>query len=875
MGATLTVALFFVIPPIYAVNKQPSRHSHKRTKANKSHSRKQRKAQPTLSRQEVAKLLNWVPDASDPCNLCDGYFKEPSIATLPTLPSPVEKTPTNITWSGRGVYKLQGISILHRDVRVTQPGRVATADTATVYRSRKTGKITRVRLDGHVHLIENGRLIVSNHGALNLNQHTAELKTAAYHTKQPIKSNKGKFLNAWGLAKRAKRTDKGILKFWKATYTTCSPLAPTWMVHASYIELDKKKGVGHATNAVLTFKKIPIFYSPYYSFPLDHRRKSGFLTPHFGYDTHNGADLSFPLYWNMATNYDMTITPRIMTERGVLTSALFRYMNNHTAGQFYGAFIPNDRGFTTFKNDTIRSSVSNTQTTAIRQQYLRDLQSDSNNRAFFTGSNLFRFNEQWGGSFNLNYVTDPYYFRDFGNDYSQVEANQLLNEFKLHYSGLHWDATLMAQAYQTLHLIDQITTAVNNQYTRLPEIDIAADYPDFYGKLDFQLSAQFVNFLYSSNYYPVSQQQPLGQRLHIRPSISRSYDWAGGYIAPALYIDSVNYNSELATIPYTNTTIVPPVSSPPRPDLTASRNLPIVNIDSGLYFDRNFHFHNAEFVQTFEPRFFYLYVPYINQDKYPNFDTQEQPFTFSHLFALNRYTSYDRIQNANQISIGLSSRILRRNDASQILKMDVGAIYYGEIPRVRIRPEEIIERRNFSPIVGQLTYTPWEHWSFNTNGAWDPVRRQVDNAGIGGQYSADNRHIIYARYHFVHARGPSADALGLSQNTDLIRLGFSWGITKRWSILGNWYYNIARGRPESYFAGVQYDNCCFAVRVIANRSFTGVAPYSTMGNIRNQYRTAVFLQLQLKGLGSVGYQDPSAILGVLPGYDDPFKRRYI
>ncbi len=276
-----------------------------------------------LPDQVIADLLGWVSSDDPACGPCGGYFLEPEIIRNNPNPLPYQQLPTRVTAKGPTIFSQTGQSILQEDVRVTQPGRLTKADKAYVYRDRKTGKITHVRLVGHVRMEEHGKLMVSSKATLNLVKHTAETDKTAYRIYQQ-NFRMGEY-NGWGTAEDAKRLPDGIVTLRHATYSTCSPLKPSWQLTASRIKLDHKKKRGTAKNAVIKLYNIPILYTPYISFSTENERKSGLLGPLFQNSTKNGFGWSQPYYFNLAPNVDMTFYVDYMSKRGVQFNDLFRY----------------------------------------------------------------------------------------------------------------------------------------------------------------------------------------------------------------------------------------------------------------------------------------------------------------------------------------------------------------------------------------------------------------------------------------------------------------------------------------------------------------------------------------------------------------------
>lgn len=806
-------------------------------------------------RDVIAKLLGWVPTPTSLCYLCGGYFYEPEDIRQHPSPAPYKSQPTKVTAKGPTIFSQKGESILQDDVRVTQAGRLTRADKATIDRDNRTGKVSIIKLHGHVRMQEHGRLLTAKKGTLNLKNNTAELNEVAYKFTQ-YHARPGENAS-WGTAEKANRLSDGNLIFKNATYTTCSPLKPSWKMSAKKINVDQKKKRVTAKNAILKVWSIPVLFTPRISFSMHHDRKSGILSPLLANSSRNGFTAGLPYYWNMAPNYDMTITPTYYTKRRFEISSLFRYLTESTEGKLYISYLPDDKEFQRFKNNTI-AQFPNPENTPY-QPYIDKLKKTHNYRGYFAYSNKSKFNDKWKLNAELNYVTDPYYLRDLGAAINDVIANQLLNQVDLSYEGMHWNFTILGQAYQTLHLIDEINTPTVNQYMRLPELDTSADYPNIFGGVDFNLSMQAVNFMYHSAFPPATNTLPIGQRFHLRPTFERPFNWAAGYLTPGISFDSTSYN---------NTQPLPGQAR------ESSRNLPIFDLDSGLYFDRHFDFRQHDYIQTLEPRLFYLYVPYKNQDRFPVYDTQILPFTFDQLFAVNRFTGFDRLQNANQTSFGLTTRILNGDNANELLKADIGVAYYIDKPKVCLSPGCIQGNEHWSPIATRLTFHPTPSWSIGGNFSWDPKLTQTNNVQVNVSYTGDGRHIIGAGYTFVHAQpaSPIYSMVGFNNNSALYKVYLAWPLSTHWSTLGYFYYNATEHHPESYFAGLQYDSCCIALRLIVNRTFQGTIPQASGTRTFNQYNTSVMFQIQLKGIGSAGNSNPySLLVNDIPGYHDAFR----
>ncbi|MDF1759373.1 MAG: LPS assembly protein LptD [Coxiellaceae bacterium] len=791
-----------------------------------------------LSGKQIADMLNWLP-SKDSDNICGGSYKEPKLIVDNPTPTGVEDNATAVTADGPALFSSSGRSILQQNVVVTQPGRLINADKAYIYRNADNGKISAIELFGHVRFQQKDKLIVSQHAYLDLSDGSSVLDDGLYH----VLYNGGKHndLSAWGRAYQVKRRANGVIDLYgRASYTTCPPIKPSWMIHANRMHLDKHKGVGKAYGVVLKFHKIPLLYTPYFSFAIDKQRKSGLLTPIIGHTGPSGLDIALPIYWNMAPNYDMTITPRMLTKRGFQLNGQFRFLSNTTRGRYFGNFLPGDKAFRTFKQETLDTTAA----TAENLPYLNAIEGYTNNRWMVTINQHSAFGQGWTADFNVNRVSDSYYLKDFDITANGATANQLLNQADLHYRGQHWEFTGMFQGYQTLHPINQPIT--DDQYQRIPEIDSTANYPGLTNWLDFNMSTSLINFGYNSFFVP---NLPVGQRIHLRPSVSIPMNWAAGYVTPSLYVDNTDYVVE-HQLPYQ--------------DRNIARTLPIVDIDTGLYLDRPVHFGSHHLIETFEPQVFYLYVPYKNQSNIPNFDTYSLPFSFAQVFSLNRFTGYDRIQNANQFSLGFTSRFLNAYDGSQRFRFDVGTIYYMAEPKVCLNRDCAHTTNNFSPIVSDVTFNPANHWSTTATWAWDPNAKQTNNAGVTFNYIRDNSHLFSLQYNYVRETDGSVDIPSRQTHSNLIG-GTYFPLTSHWNGIAYAYYNLTDKHPESYYFGVEYNTCCWSLRFLTDRLWQNNIPAPGTGNT---YQTGYYVQLSLKGLGALANKNTDRLfMNTLPGYN--------
>ncbi len=797
--------------------------------------------------QKIAAELGWQPD---PSNFCQGYYKEPAIVKNYPHPGKINTELTHITAKGASTLSENGVSILQQDIVITQPGRRITSDKAYIYRNNKTGRVTKIILTGHVHLEESGRLIVSDKATITFYPQTIKLQHNAYHFYYQQ-------FHSFGTAQYAIHLSTKKIILHHATYSTCSPLSPSWQVKASKLIINKETNKGKAYNAVVVFKHVPIFYTPYLNFSLKHQRKSGFLVPYFSDNRYSGQDYSWPFYWNMAPNYDMLIVPEYYSLRGSRLTTYFRYLTQRTIGTFYATFLPNDQAFQAFRNNAIAEYSSPIYKPRVMNPYLNQLRGEDNQRGFFSFNNNTTFDANWTSQTILNYATDPYFFQDLtlravGAD---TLTNQLLNYFNLAYSGDQWtfDTTLID--YQTLHIIGQFKNPALDQYSRLPEFSTTAYYPDTLLGADTEFSGDLSNFQYSSTLAP---NYPTGQRLHIRPGLVWPIYFANGYVKPQLWVDTTAYTINDSNVFTKN---------------NPSRTLPIVAVDNGYTFEKLTRLFGSIFTDIISPRLFYLYVPYTNQNNLPNFDSYLLPFDLTQITALNRYSSYDRLQNANQIGSSITQHLYNES-GREIFSDSLGIIYYFTNPKVCLTPDCVMPQRQISPLFISATFNPTAHWSMNASTAWDAEFDRIDNTAGTLTYHKDADFSANLGFQFVREDNDSLNAADISNpnnlqystTTKLLTGGIAFPLSQKWRLFAYSDYNIAQRRLDTYYGGAEYNSCCWSLTFVAQRSYLNTT-LSNSGSIINNFDTSYFVRFSLKGLGGAGTGDIENLLKTtIPGY---------
>jgi LPS-assembly protein len=504
-----------------------------------------------------------------------------------------------------------------------------------------------------------------------------------------------------GEAERMDFEGEGRYRLKRGTFSTCSPNRD-WYVAADEIDLDYNRQVGEADSAKVVFMDTPIFYWPWFSFALNHERKSGFLAPTYSTSTTSGLELTIPWYWNIAPNMDATLAPRVLAKRGLQLNSEIRYLDPAYNGAARFEFLPNDH-----LTGTDRSAYALV-----------------HNHAFAPGLS---------GDINLNGASDDRYFTDLSSRVAMVSQANLLRQGRLMYSGGWWATTLMAQRYQTLQDPD---APVAIPYYRLPQLLVSALRPDLPGGLNFHFTGEFVAFDHPT--------QVIGQRTVIYPQLSLPIQGSSFYITPKIGLHQTRYNLDRqdAGVPG-----------------TLSREVPITSIDSGMVFERDLDWFGRALLQTAEPRLYYLNVPARDQSKIPVFDSALTDFNFAQIFAENRYGGTDRIGDANQLTAAMVSRLIDPGTGTELMRAALGQRYYFQNQQVTL-PTETARTNRKTDILAAFSGRIMPRVNLDAGWQYSPFYSRSERLNVGVRWQPDYGRVLNAAYRYTRDQVGQVDFSG-------------------------------------------------------------------------------------------------------------------
>ena len=653
-----------------------------------------------------------------------------------------------------------------------------------------TGNV-RLRHDGvelnadEVHYLRDSELVVAS-GDVSLQNDSLYMHAGQVEYSSASQEADLEDLSYWlrdsdgrGSASSARLTQAANARLSDVLFTTCPPGDPSWALEADRMDLDRAAGVGRARGVKLRFKQVPLLYLPYARFPLDDRRQSGLLYPSFGSSNDNGFDFALPWYWNIAPNMDATITPRIISDRGPMLQTEYRYMSNFGSGTFNAEYLPDD-------------DIKDTHRALVQFQHYSVLGPYSSLQA------------------DLNHVSDETYFEDFGDSLTASSRSFLQSSMRYQTGGEYWSAELSADAFET---VDPQISEASEPYNRLPRVVFDGRFP-LNNIMDLGLDAELVSFRRDSGIE--------GERIDVYPEIAASFYRPGYFVRPALGMRYTTYDLD--------------GGNSDSPD----RSTAIASLDAGLIFDRR---SEDGALQTLEPRLFYLYVPYEDQSDLPRFDTRELTFGFSQLFRTNRFTGADRQQDANQLTLALTSRFYNPDGRSNF-DISLGTIVYFRDQRVQLGNRPASDDST-SPLVFEVNYRPSDFWRTTLSFQYDPEDDEFDQTQIGASYRIPGKAIFNIAYR---------------RRTDLVRqldTSVLWPLNDRWTLIARANYSFLEDTDLETMLGFQYESCCWALRTFARRY---------VRNTQGEHRNGIYVELELKGLGSLGRSTENVLERAIIGY---------
>jgi LPS-assembly protein len=652
---------------------------------------------------------------------------------------------------------------------------------------------------GKVRMNRDGDLVSGSDLKLNVEQEVGSLESPTFFfSKNPTRP--AQRFEARGAATRMNFEGADKERLFDANYTTCKLDESDWYLKLSELSLDRARNIGTGFNAVVEFKGVPILYLPYMTFPLNNERKSGFLPPTPGTSTSGGFELALPYYLNIAPNIDATLTPKIFSRRGLQLGAEFRYLDKGYLGQLDAEYLPNDRA-------------------ADRNRYLASLRHYQNMDKWIAPG--------WSASISAQKVSDDNYFRDLSTRINNTAQTNLPRDVALTYANDFGNLTTHYLSFQTLQ--DPAALPIVTPYKLAPQITFNAR-PNRWNGFEINTIGEFTAFEHPTL---VS-----GNRWLLYPSVSYPVTRSYGFITPKAGFHATRYDLTSNVGDYAG----------------ATRALPIFSVDSGLSFERSGTFFSQPITQTLEPRLFFLYVPFRDQSKLPQFSTAETDFSFAQIFNENLFVGGDRISDARQITAAVTTRFIENLTGIERLRAAVGQRYYFGTQRVTLSTNAAlgisdtasgnISRSDFlAAVSGQIS----DRWTLDSGFQYSASSKQFEKTNVAARYQAEGGRLLNFSYRFTR------------ESLKQIDVSTQWpfgSVAPAWTLLARANHSLRDGRLLEGLLGVEYNQGCWELRLVAHR-FTTAA---------DKYSNSIQFQLELKGLSKLGVNPLETLKQNISGY---------
>ena len=637
------------------------------------------------------------------------------------------------------------------------------------------------------------------------------------------------------------RLTEDVVLMEEVVYTQCTPDDEVWHIEADTMRLDYESGFGTARNMSLNIKDVPVLYSPWFMFPVDDRRMTGLLFPTIGYSSDIGFDYTQPIYFNLAPNYDATYTPRWMEKRGLMHQLEFRYLSDTLGSwQVFGSHLKDDKFA---PEDPELRQAENNEEDAVLTRYEEGMDRWSTRL-----SHSSRFATNWSTFIDYTKVSDIDYFDDFDEiGLGLQRRNHLKQTARLRYLDSNWRSTLSVTEYQTIYETDRFP------YQILPKLEIENLSSNGNFALDWLFEGQYAQF---DNVRSEEDgfNRTTGNRLFLETGISYPMNWAPGYIIPTVKARHLNYRLD------------EPQSGTDSFEKELEATSLLATADMGLVFERPVSFNEQAYTQTMEPRLYYFVSENQQQDDFPDFDTRELDFSYSQLFRDSRFSGYDRLDDAKQISLALTSRFTDKNSGSEIFTISAGQIFYFDNREVSLNAPTEEDLQNSSSFATEIQYQPSSSFWITHGSVWDHKDNTIDDASVNLHYRSGNDALFNLTYRFER---DGSELSGSNEKIDLEQYDFSavLPINEQWTFFTRYRYNATLNSRLEDTSGFEYESCCWRVRALYQREVEDEF-LNENGKISSDQDYKFMLEFELKGLGGLGGKAKNLLEKSILGYEE-------
>ena len=818
-------------------------------------------AQELLQEFEDKEHLDWVPFESlteaqkltVPNSCCKGAYVPPT-----RTDSDVALQPENAPFRSHAdeeVSERQTRMQLNGNVAITQGNRSISTESALYDKDTGLAKFT-----GGIELRDPNVMIRAESGEMNLETGDARFNSTRFVFYES---------RIHGVAGSLQKFGDNVVNLEQSIISSCEPGDNAWSIRGSEISLHPDEHYGTAKNMRITLKDIPVVYLPYIRFPVGNQRLTGFLIPTPSYSERNGAELAVPFYWNIAPNADAVFTSHYKSNRGFMLETEVRHLSRYFETELNSSVINNDKGgFSSFLESQIAEGI-------LTEQQAYPYR--GHDRWYAKLEQVGGMGQDWSTSINYADLSDKDYLRDMYNSSTDSNRQPFIRQTaSADYRSEHWLSGIRVDEYRLL-------TRSQLPNRELPRIHVDGNYQ--INDWVLKLNNEYVNFV-QNRYFASSFTTPealaqslantlYGHRVNTDYSLTWDKSYAWGFVKPSVAVKGLAYQLD-------DKNLVAGADGSPR------FMVPQASVDAGLYFERDV---GNNYLQTLEPRAFYFYSDYKNHDSlykltanqksFVNFDTGELTFNYNQLFRTTRFAGGDRLDDANQLSLGFSTAFSSKKTGVERLRMSIGQIFYAKDRQVlaydpgQINNQGILDEntRASSNWALQLSGQVRKGLTVSADAAYDQRAEHLENANAGLHYIDDSYRIFNLTYRYalkVLNANPSVPSFIQPQSMNQLDASIVLPINSRWSIIARNNRDFTHGVELDTFAGLEYNDCCYRVRVMGRRWLR--VDYSTpnfFANLKSDdFEPAIMIELELKGLGSMDKQIGNLLDKTITGFTE-------
>ncbi|MFP3014416.1 MAG: LPS assembly protein LptD [Arsenophonus sp.] len=688
------------------------------------------------------------------------------------------------------------------NVNIQQGNQTITANEVKLTQKETTNQkpLRRLVITGNVHYDDPKIIIKGTKAWLNLNNKDMDVEKADYL----MLGRYGR-----GFADKMKiRNEKRYTILEKGMFTSCPQNRHNWSIDGKKVIFDHKEEIIKIWNARFRINKIPIFYSPYLQLHIGNKRQSGFSLPNTSYSKSSGLELEVPFYWNIAHNYNATITPQLMTFRGLKLRNEFRYLSITGVGAISFDWLKHDRNYIKDKNSG-KYPLSNT-----------------NDRWLLYWRNFGVLDKICRLNIDYTKVSDSKYFTDFTSKYGNSTDGYVTQKFSIACVKPNWQATLTYKQFQIF-----INSHNSKAYKTEPQLD-------FYFYKNNLWPFDIKTYVQISRISSVTSNNPDAIRLHIEPELNLYLSNNSTTIKNTINIMATYYNQN---IPHNLT------DSKLKKEVT--RILPSITSDAKFIFEHNLLINN-NYIQTMEARVQYFYVPYRDQTNINNYDSSLLQNDYNSLFRNRIYGGLDRISSANQLTSSITARLYNKK-LSERFNFSIGHRYYFEHPRNIDSSLPIRNKNNVGSFLlsGESYLRITDKFGLRGGLQYDGRFSNITIGNIITECQFDSDSLIQLNYRFVNSnyikttiKNVTSFQKGISQ----IGAVGSWHFGRNLGLVGSYYYDINENRSSSRSISFQYTTCCWSV----NMSYEGKTVTWQHKNFSSDYDGRLSFNVELRGLNN-------------------------